>query len=87
MGSGKEEGSVLMAREWRLEQERKLARAPGGGGGRDGDGVLKGSMGELWNKGLRELLPARSRPASPGSPLSGARFTRYRFSCLFAGSY
>lgn len=55
--------------------------------GKAGDGVPKVGIGQLCNKGLRELLPARSGPASPGIPLSRALFTRYRFSCLFTGSY
>lgn len=71
-----------MEGEWRLEQELKLTRL-----GPLGVGVPKGCVGELWNKGLCEPLPAGSGPAGPGSPLSGARFTRYRFSCLFTGSY
>lgn len=75
-----------MEREWRLEQESKHTQAPGGGGG-GGDRVLKGSVGQLCNKGLWEFLRARLGLASLGVPLSRARFTRYRFSCLFTGSY
>lgn len=74
----------MMERECRRGgQEPKCTWGPGKGG----DRVPKVGVGQLCNKGLRELLPARSGPASPGIPLSRALFTRYRFSCLFTGSY
>lgn len=79
----KEEGLFLMEIKYRLEQGPKHTQSTQGGG----DRVPKVSVGQLCNKGLWELLPARSGPAGPGIPLSRALFTRYRFSCLFTGSY
>ena len=87
---------VRAQREWErggagLDGEGVQTWKPGakvhvGSQGRRGHGPKVG-VGQLCNKGLRELLPARSGPASPGIPLSRALFTRYRFSCLFTGSY
>lgn len=73
-----------MEREGSLDQEPKHTGAPGA---RGGDKVPEGGLGQLHNKGPWELLWAGSEPARPVGPLSRALFARYRFSCLFTGSY
>ena len=63
----------MIERECRLEQRPKCTRGPRG----RRDRVPKVSIGQLCNRGLWELLPASSGPASPGVPLSRALFSRY----------
>lgn len=91
LGTGQGSDEVGRGRSpcsWRGSGGRIRSQSTHGApGGRGGDKVPKGSISQLYNKGLWELLWAGSEPARLVSPLSRALFTRYRFSCLFTGSY